>query len=87
MDLQFIYTLIRQNANTNLVDNNGCKPFDYLSDEMKVLVNMDKEKLAEKMVFALESVWDRDVIKETANKFKAENIATQYLKILDEVVS
>lgn len=48
---------------------------------------MDKEKLAEKIIHALATAWDKEKIKETANKFKATHITAQYLEVLDKVVS
>lgn len=45
-DLDIIYTLINRNANTKLKDETGRTPFDYLSDEIKSIVNMSPEEYA-----------------------------------------
>lgn len=44
-DLEYIYTLVNQNAATSIKDNNGNTPFDYLSDEMKVIVNSTQKEI------------------------------------------
>lgn len=44
-DLKYIYTLLNQNANMNLVDKFGCKPFDYLEEKMKSVVNMSLSEI------------------------------------------
>ena len=46
---------------------------------------MDKEQLADKILLALENNWDKDTIKHTADKFKASQIAEQYLNVLAKV--
>lgn len=48
---------------------------------------MDKKQLAKKILLALEKSWDREMIKETADKFKATHITAHYLEVLDKVVS
>lgn len=44
-DLDYIYTIINQNAHTGIKDINGNTPIDYLSDEVKKLVNLDTDGL------------------------------------------
>lgn len=45
-DLDLIYTLINRNANTKLKDENGFTPLDYLSDEIKSIINLEPAEYA-----------------------------------------
>lgn len=44
-DLEFIRILLDKNIDPYLKDNMGFMPFDYLSDDMKMIVNMNQEEL------------------------------------------
>ena len=44
-DLEYIRILLDQNINPFIKDNNGMLPYDYLSEDMKKLVNMSQEEL------------------------------------------
>ena len=44
-DLDYIYTIINQNAHTGIKDINGNTPIEYLNDEFKKLVNLDMDGL------------------------------------------
>lgn len=44
-DMKYIYVIINQNAHTDLKDINGNKPFEYLDDIARELVNLDENSL------------------------------------------